>query len=203
MGGGRSCFRRGGQRYRRTAKDGYRNTPSEVCLHGCRRGSLDYWDACPAGRAIGCQGRCYSLRGRIRSGRCRIYLGWGAIHFWPGPSRRRTPANSLEEQLMNKWKNITLFKFQQIEAINASLEYDDLNKVLFSACVVFDMTEHQLDTGGIKKAGKIVAKVKRIFSSEFRPITSRRIGRYTLQYDVSALTFGQYIELSFFLQGSV
>lgn len=104
---------------------------------------------------------------------------------------------------MSKWKNISLFKFQQIETINASAEYDNLNKVLFSACVVFDMTEHQLDTAGIKKASKVIGKVNRIFSSEFQPITSDRIGKYILQYDVSALTFGQYIELSFFLQGGV
>lgn len=104
---------------------------------------------------------------------------------------------------MSKWKNISLFKFQQIETINASNEYDNLNKVLFSACVVFGMTEHQLDTAGIKRASKVIGKVNRIFSSEFQPITSDRIGKYILQYDVSALTFGQYIELSFFLQGGV
>lgn len=104
---------------------------------------------------------------------------------------------------MSKWSKISLYKFQQIEAINASKEYDDLNKVLFSTCVVFDMTEHQLDTAGAKKAKKLIDKVERIFSAEFQPIAAERIGKHRIEYDVAAMTFGQYIELSFFLQGEV
>lgn len=99
---------------------------------------------------------------------------------------------------MSKWKNITLFKFQRIEAIQQDKTYDSLDKILFTACEVFDMTEHELDHAGAKVASKLIKKVEIIFGSEFVPVTPQRIGRYKMLYDVNAFTFGQYIELSFF-----
>jgi hypothetical protein len=97
------------------------------------------------------------------------------------------------------WNKITLFKFQQIDEIN-SRDVSDLDKLLFTTCVVFDLTEFQLDNKPLKDANKLIGKVKAIFESEFTPLPEKKIGRFKINYDPARLTFGQYIELSFFLQ---
>ena len=55
---------------------------------------------------------------------------------------------------MSLWSKISLFKFQQIDAINARYDLPDIDKALFSACVVFNMTEYELDNSSNKKATK-------------------------------------------------
>lgn len=104
---------------------------------------------------------------------------------------------------MSKWKNISLFKFQQIEAINNTPGYDELGKVLSSACIIFDMTEHELDNKPMSKVSKIVAAVTRVFNSPFEPRVLNSIGAYQLNFDIPGISFGQYIELSFFLQSHI
>lgn len=100
---------------------------------------------------------------------------------------------------MNAWNKISLFKFQQIDKINATPGMSDMDKLLFSTCVIFDMTEYQLDNAGIRKASKLTKKVEKIFSTPFNTRPRKRIGRYFINHDISKITFGQFIELSFFL----
>lgn len=102
---------------------------------------------------------------------------------------------------MSNWNKITLFKFQQINEIN-SREVSDLDKLLFTTCVVFDLTEFQLDNKPIKEASKLIDKVKAIFESEFKPLPKKKIGKFKINYAPARLKFGQYIELSFFLQSN-
>jgi hypothetical protein len=99
------------------------------------------------------------------------------------------------------WNKITLGKFQQIEEIN-SREIPDIDRVLFSACIVFDMTEFQLDNSDPKKVVKMMSKVQSIFETPFNAKPFNKIGRYFINYDISKMTFGQYIELAFFLSNS-
>lgn len=99
------------------------------------------------------------------------------------------------------WKKITLFKFQQVDDIN-SRPGSDIDKLLFTTCIVFDLTEYELDNLPIKKAAKLIDKVKKIFESKFKSLPAKQIGKYKINYDPSVLTFGQYIELSFFLQAN-
>lgn len=100
---------------------------------------------------------------------------------------------------MSNWSKISLYKFQQIDKINATPGMADLDKLLFSTCVVFDMTEFQLDNAGVRKAGKLTKRVGEIFGAPFDSRPRHRVGRYFLNYEVSKMTFGQFIELSFFL----
>ena len=100
-----------------------------------------------------------------------------------------------------KWKNISLFKFQQIEAINAR-KIDDLDKILFTTCIVFYKTEYELDNEDPKKANRLITKVSKLFAETMEPEPVKRIGLYKVEYDVSKLTLGQYVELSYFLQGN-
>lgn len=96
------------------------------------------------------------------------------------------------------WNNITLGKYQQIDAIN-SQEQSGIDKVLFSTCVLFDLTEYELDNADPKKAIKMMAKMQSIFETPFSPKAQTKIGKYLINYDVSNMTFGQYVELAFFL----
>jgi hypothetical protein len=99
------------------------------------------------------------------------------------------------------WKKITLFKFQQVEEIN-SRPGSDIDKLLFTTCAVFNLTEYELDNSPLKKAAKLIDHVKKIFESDFKPVPVDKLGKYKINYNPSDLTFGQYIELSFFLQSN-
>lgn len=101
---------------------------------------------------------------------------------------------------MNNWDKITLFKFQQVDEINNRKGISDIDRLLFTTCVVFNLTEYQLDNTPLKQAQKLIDKVSEIFSSEFNPPPQKKIGKYKMNYDPAKLTFGQYIDLSFFLQ---
>jgi hypothetical protein len=96
------------------------------------------------------------------------------------------------------WKNITLGKFQQIDKINAQ-PLADIDKALYSACILFDMTEYEMDNEKPTKVVKMMAQMQRIYETPFVPRTTSRIGEYAINYDVSRITLGQYIELSFFI----
>lgn len=100
---------------------------------------------------------------------------------------------------MSIWNKITLYKFQQVNAINDRKDMPELDKLLFSICAVFNMTEYQLDNAGVKKAAKLTKKIKAIFDAPFAPGAVTRIGRYVPNYDPASFTFGQYIELCFYL----
>lgn len=96
------------------------------------------------------------------------------------------------------WKDITLGMYQQIEAINAQ-GLPEIDKALYSACIVFDKTEHQIDNEKPIVVLKMMNKMQSLFETPFNPKAEKRIGKYMVNYDVSRITFGQYIELSFFI----
>lgn len=100
---------------------------------------------------------------------------------------------------MSKWNKISLFKFQQIDQINATDGMAEIDKLLFSTCIVFDMTEYQLDQVGVNKATRLINKVSSIFSCKLNARPRKRIGKYFINYDISKITFGQFVELAYFL----
>jgi len=99
------------------------------------------------------------------------------------------------------WNKISLYKFQQIDVINNRNDLDDLDKLLFTTCIVCDLTEYQLDNMKPVKSGKLIRKVSELFSKPFEPKPFNKIGFYSLNYDTGSMRFGQYMELSFFLSG--
>lgn len=96
------------------------------------------------------------------------------------------------------WKKITLGKYRQLDEIN-NREIPDIDRVLFSTCVVFDMTEYQLDNAEPKKVVKMMNRMRSVFETPINAKPFNKIGRYFINYDISKMTFGQYIELAFFL----
>lgn len=100
------------------------------------------------------------------------------------------------------WKNISLAKFLQLDDI-ASSSYSEMDKVLFSACIVFDKTEYELDNTDPRRVLKLTEKIHTLFETPFNQKAVVKLGRYFLTYDISKITFGQYIELAFFLSNKV
>ena len=100
---------------------------------------------------------------------------------------------------MGSWDKISLYKFQRIDEIN-KMEIPDLDKTLFTVCVVFDKTEYQLDNLELKKAARYVSKIERIFKQELKSKPYKKVGKFRMEYDPSKLTLGQCIDLYFFLQ---
>lgn len=95
------------------------------------------------------------------------------------------------------WKDVTLYKFQQIEIKN-SQDIEEIDKTLFAVCYLFGFTEYELDQKKLNEVDKYVNKVKQLFSSEMKINAPKRIGRYMIEYNPERLTFGQYVELSYF-----
>jgi hypothetical protein len=63
---------------------------------------------------------------------------------------------------------------------------------------MFNKTEYELDKNP-KKALRLIPKVEKIFSLEMRLKPCGKIGKYSINYNPSILTFGQYIELAYYL----
>jgi hypothetical protein len=104
---------------------------------------------------------------------------------------------------MKKWKDISLYTFQQIERVNADDTIIDEDKALFSVCEVFGITEYELSNVPQKKAMAMLSDVEALFKSAPVGKPVNRSGKFVLNYDASGITFGQYIELSFFLQQEI
>lgn len=96
------------------------------------------------------------------------------------------------------WGNITYGQFQQIEAIN-KLDLPDMDKVLHTACIVYNKTEYQIDNEKPVKVVKMISKMQSVFETPFNPKAVNRLGRYAINYDVSKITLGQYVSLSFYI----
>lgn len=96
------------------------------------------------------------------------------------------------------WSSITLGIYQQMEKVN-NQNFSEIDKVLFSVCIVFDKTEHELDNSDPKVVAKMISKLTKVFTTPFSEKALTKIGKYFINYDVSKITFGQYIELAFFL----
>jgi hypothetical protein len=98
------------------------------------------------------------------------------------------------------WKDISLLKFQQIDEINTRKDLSDIDKTLFSICPIFDLTPDQLNNAGARRANKYLLKTKKLFSQPIDHQPEKKIGRYYLNYNPGSMTFGQFIELAFFVE---
>jgi len=99
-----------------------------------------------------------------------------------------------------KWKDVSVFKFQELEKIGARTDIDLFEKSLLSVCIAFGLTPEELNNKGIKRVNTLIAKLEKVFVKPFDPQAPKRIGRYFLNYDPAKMTFGQYVELAYFLQ---
>ena len=110
---------------------------------------------------------------------------------------RGAVATGFKHTVLKNWKDISLFKFQEAERINAK-DIEALDKLLFTTCIVFDYTEFELDNMPPAKVLRLTKKDERVFGSEMKMQVRKRFGKYIVEYDPAKLTLGQYVELCFF-----
>jgi len=101
---------------------------------------------------------------------------------------------------MKTWKDISLYKFQQIEWINGRSDIDDLDKVCWITCEVFGLTEYELNEMKARIAAKKMRAVVRLMESRPEGEARKCIGPYEINYDPAAMTLGQFVELRHFLE---
>jgi len=101
-----------------------------------------------------------------------------------------------------KWKDITLANFKQLEHYDKTVK-DETDKLLYSVCAIYGISEHTLDTMQPKKAAKKILAVQKTLQTEPKLIAPKFIGLYHINYNIASLTFGQYVEIAYFLQDGV
>lgn len=98
------------------------------------------------------------------------------------------------------WDKVTLYQFQQIDQINSREDLEEIDKLLFTTCLLHNLTEYQLDTMKPKKALRYINRTRRVFETEPTIEVSEPAFGIPVEYDISKVTFGQYIELAYFTQ---
>lgn len=91
---------------------------------------------------------------------------------------------------------LTLEKYQAIQAISDDKSLSDIDKTLYCICALWDYAPEELDKEDPLKVVKMAAKIEKIF--KFKVTAPTIIGIYKIDYNISNITFGQYIDLSFF-----
>jgi len=93
---------------------------------------------------------------------------------------------------------LTLEKYKAIDAISADKSLSDIDRTLYCICALYDYAPEELDKENPLKVIRMVKKLEKIF--KFKISAPTIIGIYKINYDISSITFGQYIELSYFFQ---
>jgi len=96
------------------------------------------------------------------------------------------------------WNSITYGQFQRIQSIN-KLDLEDIDKVLHTACIVYNKTEHEVNNEKPIRVVKMISRMQKVFETPFNPKSVNRIGKYVINYDISKITLGQYVTLSFYI----
>lgn len=95
---------------------------------------------------------------------------------------------------------LTLEKYKIIDAITSDKSLSEIDKTLYCICTLFNYSPDALDKEDPLKVVKMAAKVEKAF--KFKITTPVYLGIYKISYNISNITFGQYIELSYFFQGN-
>lgn len=101
-----------------------------------------------------------------------------------------------------KWYDITLRQYQEIERINET-QPDDLDRLAFVVCLLWGMSEEEVDNMGARKFLKCAAKVQRLFDSKPSvPWWRYRVSNKFIT-DATKITFGQFIEVQHWVKSGV
>jgi hypothetical protein len=106
----------------------------------------------------------------------------------------------MRSKIIKSYKHniLTLEKFQQVDAINADKTINPDDKVFFSICAIYGYAPEELNKENPFRVIKMMTKLETVF--RFSPVIKNRIGRFRVNYDMSRITFGQYIDLAYFFQ---
>lgn len=97
---------------------------------------------------------------------------------------------------------LTLEKYQQLEAIAKDNTLEDIDRSLFSICAMYDLTEEKLDSYKAKRVLYMADKVNKLFSKPMKFKAPKHINIYRINYAIEKITFGQYLELIYFLKNA-
>jgi hypothetical protein len=95
---------------------------------------------------------------------------------------------------------VTLETYKVIDAISADTTLSDIDRVLYQLCALYNLTPEQLDKTDPRKVIKMVARLEKTF--KFKITAPTILGIYFIDYNISLITFGQYIELSYFFSSN-
>jgi hypothetical protein len=101
------------------------------------------------------------------------------------------------------WRDISVYRYQKIQAIITSNDLDDFEKTMFCVCEAYGLTEQQVNAMKWPRASRMRDRVVKVMSAEPQARPRRRIGIYKIEYNPERYTFGQYIELMFFMQNHI
>lgn len=99
---------------------------------------------------------------------------------------------------MSNWDQISLYKFQQIDLIQSNKNINEIDGGLICTCIAFDFEFVQFDNMPKRSIAKYINEFNKIFQSPFIPTPAVKIGEYNINYHPEEMSFGQYIELSFY-----
>jgi len=102
-----------------------------------------------------------------------------------------------------KWRSVTLEQFQIINDINENKDFDEMDKSLHTSGVLFNLTENNLVDLGADKCRKLIQETEQLFSKPFEKQSFKRIGKYFIEYNIEKLRFGQFIEITYFVNGEL
>lgn len=102
----------------------------------------------------------------------------------------------------NKYPVLTLDKYQAINAIyEHNQDSDETDKLLYCVCALFDYAPEVLNKEKPKKVLKMINQVQQVFDIKFDIKKAPEvIGKYKIRYDIDNISFGNYIDLAYFLQ---
>jgi hypothetical protein len=102
---------------------------------------------------------------------------------------------------MVKWTDISLYQFQEIQRLEDDQNLSDIDKALFSCCIVYKKTPHQLDNTNPRTVAGMLTNMKAVFGDQVKVEVPKKLAGHQVQYDIGEITFGQYVELEFYLTG--
>lgn len=100
---------------------------------------------------------------------------------------------------MSKWDKISLQQFQEIDKYMSRTDLIDKDKTFYSVCVLYGITDYELNQMKIKKVYGMINKLNAILKERMETKPALKIGRYELNYDPASYTLGMFISLSFYI----
>ena len=97
------------------------------------------------------------------------------------------------------WDKVSLAQYKELQEIN-TMPLSEVDKTLYSACIVYGLTEWQLDNMKPKKAARKIVAMSNGLSCLPKFTAAKRIGKYFIDYSIENMRFGQYVELAYFMQ---
>ena len=97
-----------------------------------------------------------------------------------------------------RWHLISVADFQQIDRINTT-ESDEIDKLAHTVCVIWNKRPDQVNEWSREKFLRYADKVAKVFSKE----PPRSWFKLPLETDATKITFGQFVEVMYFLQNGM